>query len=434
MAAVISRVEKHSPAAKAHIKQGETLLSINGERVVDVLDYKFLSYDAALSLEIEGTDGARRTVRIRKEEGEDLGITFYTYLIDKMKRCANKCVFCFIDQMPRGMRDTLYVKDDDARMSFLLGNYISLTNLAKRDVDRMIRMRISPVNISVQTTNPELRVKMLGNPNAGKSLDILKAFADANLRMNAQIVVCPGLNDGQELERTLSDLTALYPCVQSISVVPVGLTAHREGLYPLKPVEKKEALEILEITQRFGDRCMEQFASRVVFPSDELYLKAELPYPDAEFYEDFPQYENGVGMLASFEADFRARVDAAKRLRMHSRTLLTGVLAAPFLQTQIDYAKRKCDNQDYEIRMIQNDFFGKSVTVAGLLTGMDLLREVRENPPQYRAVIPACMLRFDRDMFLDSVTVETLRAAVPHGLSVIETDPDSFFDELFEEI
>ncbi len=433
MSARIEEVLKRSPAKKAGIRKGETLLSINGEAVIDVLDYRFLSYDGDLKLLIADEKGNNREIRISKEDGEDLGLSFSTYLIDKMRRCKNNCIFCFIDQLPGGMRESLYVKDDDARMSFLMGNYISMTNLSETEIKRIIRMRISPINISVQTTNPELRVKMLGNKDAGRSLETMRRFFEAGIRMNAQIVVCPGINDGEELCKTLSDLTAMFPVVISVSVVPVGLTKHREGLYPLLPVDRGRARDILEIVEHFGKKCLERYESRVVYPADELFLKAGLPYPEADYYEDFPQYENGVGMLSMFSSGFRDRVDRAETLKCIPFTAITGEATGSFLRSLIDYAATKCDNLQYEVRPIQNQFFGRSVDVTGLVTGGDILSEFRRLKPRYRVLIPACMLRYDRDMFLDSVTVETLRGSTDVPMEIIETDGDAFFDAAFTE-
>ena len=305
MASKIISVDSGSPAERAGIVAGETLLMIDGAAVRDVLDYKFYGYDAKLSLELLSRAGEQRTVVIRKREGERLGLNFEDYLMDKMKRCSNKCVFCFIDQMPKGMRETLYVKDDDARMSFLLGNYITMTNLSEEDVQRVLRMHISPINISVQTTNPELRIKMLQNPKAGESLKLLPRFAEGGISMNCQLVICEGMNDGDELRRSLNDLEALYPAVTSISVVPFGMTQHREGLYPLQPTTKQGAADMLDIVEEFAEKCRKKHGTRLAWCGDEVYLKADRPLPNADYYEDFTQFENGIGMLPLFAEEFR---------------------------------------------------------------------------------------------------------------------------------
>ncbi len=265
MGAEITSVDKKSPADRAKIKAGEVLLKIDGHEIRDVLDYKFYSYESDITVALD-----TREIKIKKNIGEDLGLNFETYLMDKQKRCANKCIFCFIDQLPHGMRESLYFKDDDARLSFLMGNYISLTNLSERDIERMINMRLSPINISVQVTDEKTRCLMLGNPKAGACMDIIRRFAEAELKINCQLVICPGVNDGELLKKSLSDLTAYAPQVNSISVVPVGITKHRDGLYPLTPVDKEKAEEILDTVNAFGDECLKKYGSRIVFCGDEV--------------------------------------------------------------------------------------------------------------------------------------------------------------------
>ena len=328
MASKIISVDPGSPADRAGIVSGETLLTIDGTAVRDVLDYKFYGYDAQLSLALLSQSGEQRTVEIRKREGEPLGLNFEHYLMDKMKRCSNKCVFCFIDQMPKGMRETLYVKDDDARMSFLLGNYITMTNLSEEDVQRVLRMHISPINISVQTTNPELRVKMLQNPKAGKALELLPRFAEGGIHMNCQLVICEGMNDGDELRRSLSDLEALYPAVSSISVVPFGMTIHREGLYPLQPTTQEGAVEMLDIVEAFAEECLKKHGTRLAWCGDEVYLKAGRPLPDASYYEDFTQFENGIGMLPLFSEEFRLALPDYKGQTPRPFCIATGARCA----------------------------------------------------------------------------------------------------------
>ena len=331
MASKICSVDPGSPAARAGICPGDTLLTIDGAAVRDVLDYKFYGYDAKLTLVLLSESGEQRTVSVRKREGEPLGLNFEHYLMDKMKRCSNKCVFCFIDQLPKGMRDTLYVKDDDARMSFLLGNYISMTNLSQADVERILRMHISPLNISVQTTNPELRVKMLQNPRAGEVLSLLPRFAEGGITMNCQLVICEGLNDGEELRRSLADLEALYPAVGSISVVPFGMTDHREGLYPLQPTTQQGAAAMLDIVEDFAARCLAKHGTRLAWCGDEVYLKAGRPLPDADYYEDFTQFENGIGMLPLFAEEFSLALPDYAGRTPRPFCIATGMAAAPTL-------------------------------------------------------------------------------------------------------
>ena len=283
---VICSVDAHSPAHRAGVKVGEQLIQVNGHSIVDVLDYKFYTYDAKLSLVLRSPEGKERTLKVRKQEGEELGLNFETYLMDKARCCANRCIFCFVDQLPGGMRDTLYFKDDDARLSFLMGNYITMTNLTQRELDRIVDLRVSPINVSVHTTDPELRVSMLEHKNAGQLMDIMRRFANAHIVMNCQIVACPGINDGKQLQKSMEDLESLYPYVKSVSVVPVGLTCHREGLYPLTTYDRQRAEEVVDMVEAYAQRCLEKHDSRIFWCSDEFYLRACRPIPQDEYFED----------------------------------------------------------------------------------------------------------------------------------------------------
>lgn len=434
MASKIVSVDAGSPAARAGLAAGETLLQIDGVAIRDVLDYKFYSYDAALTLQVMEADGKTlREVRVRKREGEPLGLNFEHYLMDGMKQCSNKCVFCFIDQLPRGMRKTLYVKDDDARMSFLMGNYISMTNLSEADVDRILRMHISPVNISVQTTNPELRVKMLRNPRAGEALKIMNRFAEGGIQMNCQLVVCKGLNDGEELRRSLRDLKALYPAVNTISVVPFGMTRHRENLYPLEPTDKAAAEAILDIVEPFAEECLRELGTRLVWCGDELYLKAERPLPDTEYYEDFTQFENGIGMLPLFMEEFRLALPDYEGRTARPFTIATGAAAAPSMAVLLDEAAAKCDNLNGKVMEIRNDFFGHRVSVAGLITGQDLIAQLKGHELGERVLISANMLRDGGDVFLDDYTPEQVSEAIGVPIVPVEIDGADLLAKIFED-
>lgn len=432
MASKIVSVDPGSPADRAGVNPGETLLAIDGASVRDVLDYKFYGYDAHLTLELLDKDGGQRTVSIRKQEGEPLGLNFEHYLMDKMKRCSNKCVFCFIDQLPKGMRETLYVKDDDARMSFLLGNYISMTNLSEQDVERILRMHISPVNISVQTTNPELRVKMLQNPKAGEALKLLPRFAAGGITMNCQLVVCEGLNDGDELRRSLTDLEALYPAVNSISVVPFGMTRHREGLYPLQPTSRAGANNILDIVEAFAADCLKKHGTRLAWCGDEVYLKAGRPLPDADYYEDFTQFENGIGMLSLFAEEFRLALPDYAGYTARPCCIATGHAAAPTLSALIDEAHGVCDNLSVPVYAINNDFFGHGVTVAGLITGQDLVSQLKGRELGERVLISANMLRDGGDVFLDDMTLAQASEALGVPVQTVEIDGGALAERIFE--
>lgn len=434
MASEIVSVDAGSPAERAGLQPGEVLLQIDGTAIRDVLDYKFYSYDARLNLKVLEQDGKTvREVQVRKREGEPLGLNFEHYLMDGMKQCSNRCVFCFIDQLPKGMRKTLYVKDDDARMSFLMGNYISLTNLSDADVDRILRMHISPVNVSVQTTNPELRVKMLQNRRAGEALKILDRFAEGGITMNCQLVICKGLNDGDELKRSLSDLKKLYPAVNTISVVPFGMSKHRDNLYPLEATDKACAEAILDIVEPFAEECLQEFGTRLVWCGDELYLKAERALPDTEYYEEFTQFENGIGMLPLFMEEFRLALPDYEGKSARPFTIATGAAAAPSMAVLLDEAAAKCDNLNGKVVEIRNDFFGSLVSVAGLITGQDLIAQLKGRDLGERVLISANMLRDGGDVFLDDYTPQQVSEAIGVPIVPVEIDGADLLAKIFEE-
>ena len=415
---LITAIDAGSPAERAGVRVGETLTAIGRHAAHDILDYQFYTYDARFTLSLTAPDGSQRTVRIRKEDGEPLGLTFETYLADRPRHCANKCVFCFIDQMPPGMRDTLYFKDDDMRLSFLQGNYITMTNLSDEDLQRMVKMRISPVNVSVQATDPDLRVKMLSNPRAARLMKQMRILADAHITMNCQIVLCPSLNDGKMLEKSLSDLLTLYPAVDSVSVVPVGLTKFRDGLYPLKPVGKREAEETLAIVETFGERAYEKYGTHIAYCSDEFYLQAERELPDADFYDGFPQLENGVGMMALFEDELRTLLQNEPPFQAFGAfSLATGEAAAGFMKKMLDLTDKTCHTGTGTVYAIRNDFFGAGVNVAGLVTGQDLIAQLKGKPLGERLFIPLCMLRHGEDVFLDDLHVTDAERAL--GVKII---------------
>ncbi len=432
MPSKIVSVDAGSPAARAGIAAGDALLSIDGYPVRDVLDYKFYSYDSHLRLEVSGADHCTRSVTVRKGEGEPLGLNFESYLMDQMKRCSNHCVFCFIDQLPKGMRRSLYVKDDDARLSFLMGNYISLTNLSEEDVQRILRMHISPVNISVQTTNPALRCKMLRNPRAGESLAIMERFAEGGITMNCQLVVCEGLNDEAELSRSLYDLKRLYPAVHSISIVPFGMTRHREGLYPLKATTPEGARRCLAITEAFAEECWAELETRLAWCADEFYLKAGKPLPDAGFYEDFTQFENGIGMLSLFAEEFRLALPDYAGKSARPFTIATGTAAAPLLQELLDEARAVCHNLEYQIIAVRNDFLGEGVSVAGLITGQDLIAQIPGRRCGKRVLISENMLRGGGDVFLDDYTPEQVGKVLGAAIVPVKIDGADLLAKIFE--
>ena len=420
---VIKSIDPGSPL-RHRAAPGDRLIAINGHKVLDVLDYKFYAYDTRLDVELRRPDGTAYRVEVRKPEGGDLGLDFESYLMDRPRSCANNCVFCFIDQLPPGMRPTMYFKDDDARLSFLLGNYITLTNLSPREIERIIALHVSPVNISVHTTNPELRVKMLRNPRAGECMEIMRRFAAGGIVMNCQIVCCPGWNDGAELQRTMEELAALYPAVHSVSIVPLGVTRFREGLKKLEPFTPEHAGETIDQVTVFGDSCVEQHGTRIFWCGDEMYLKAGRELPPDEFYEEHTQLENGVGMLRLMETEFRSALKLSDEPDGVPFSIVTGTAAAPFFEGLLALAREKYPKLDGRVYAIENDFFGHTITVAGLVTGQDLIAQLKGRELGERVFISQNMLRRQEMDFLDDVTLEEAVKAL--GVPIYPTEEDGF--------
>ncbi len=431
MSVIVASVDVKSKAEKAGIKAGDTLISINKNDIMDVLDYRFYQNNSKLKVEFINQKGKIKKAIIRKEEYEELGLGFETYLMDKQHSCRNKCVFCFIDQLPKGLRQSLYFKDDDSRLSFLFGNYITLTNITEHEIERIIKMHISPINISVHTTNPELRVKMMKNKNAGKVLDIIKCFDDAGIKLNCQLVVCPEYNDGKELERSLEDLTNLTNA-ECIAAVPVGLTKFREGLAELRPFNKQTAGETIDIINRFGEKCLEKYGSRRVYASDEFYLLSGRTMPDAEYYGEFLQLENGVGLWSLLLQEAKdAIADTDYKLdKKRKITIVTGKAAAPLITQIVDKCQQKWDNLECKVISIKNNFFGELITVAGLVTATDIKEQIKGIDLGVEILIPAVMLRNERDMFLDSITVDQLSNELNVPITPVENDGYELIDAI----
>ncbi len=424
---LIQSVRPGSPAFKAGIVPGQRLISINGHIIRDVLDFQFYGYDSRLDIVLEDQTGERREVSLRKRDGADPGIEFETYLMDKQKSCCNKCVFCFVDQLAPDMRESLYFKDDDARLSFLLGNYITLTNLTDEDAARIIEMKINPLNISVHTTDPELRSFMLGNRRGGQSLKLLSDFADAGIGLNCQVVVCPGINDGAHLQKTLTELLAMQPAVLSIAVVPVGLTKWRGNLHPLNPVDEAAAREIIGITDSLGAANIEKYGTRLVYAADELYLKAGIEIPGFDFFEDFPQLENGVGMWAIFKDEFNSAIETNLSPK-GQKSIVTGTGIAPLLRKLLDDAGFTCDN--VLMHPIPNQLFGNMVDVAGLVGGADIISELRGEKIGGCLLIPASMLRHGGDLFIDSTSPADIERELGVSVRVVEVDGGALADAI----
>ena len=446
---VISDVIKDSPAGKAGLKPGERLVSINGEVIEDIFDYQYLGIGEQLTLSLESEDGSQRTAEIIKDEDEDLGLIFDNGLMDDYRHCTNKCIFCFIDQMPPGMRENLYFKDDDSRLSFLQGNYITLTNMSEHNVDRIIKYRLSPINISFQTMNPKLRCMMLNNRFAGEALAKVDRFYEAGILMNGQIVLCKGVNDGDELEYSLKELYKYVPVLESLSVVPVGLSKFREGLYPLEPFDKEDACRVIDKIESWQRKAYEEHGIHFVHASDEWYIMAGRELPEEERYDGYLQLENGVGMLRSimveFEDSLREYADlygksaghslsdrirnAFKRLpkiKEESITMITGRLAAPYLERMCAQLHAVFPQRDVRVLAIRNDFFGEMITVSGLLTGQDILAQCMEAEDKEelgdKLILPQNVVQADSELLLDDYVVDDLRRKLGKEISVVPND------------
>ncbi len=422
MAVTIRSLEKGSPAARLGLQPQDRLLSIDGNEINDMLDYEFYTARGSFALQAEFA-GAQRTVQVEKQEYQPFGCNFETYLIDKQHCCCNRCVFCFVDQMPPGMRSTLYFKDDDERLSFLYGNYITLTNLTQREADRIARMRISLINISVHTVDPDMRVKMMKNKNAGNVLRYIDQFAAAGIEMNFQIVLCPGWNDGAYLQQSLEKLTGYHPCVRSVAVVPVGVTRYRENLPHLDVFDKAGAEKALDQIEAMGEECLRRYGERLVYPSDEFFLMAQRPIPDGDYYEDYAQLENGVGMMRLLEDEFAAALAASRRRWLPRKVdIVTGEASYPLLCRLAEQCMQKNPAVRLTVHCVKNDFFGGNVTVTGLVTGGDLLRQLQGKLTGKTLLLPRVMLRAERDLFLDDVSVQDVAKQLKVQVRVTESD------------
>ena len=409
----VTNIDARSPL-RGRVRVGDKLLSINGHEVEDVLDYRYWSYEPQLTLVFRSADGGEYSVKARKGEGEDLGLDFEEYLMDRPWGCSNRCKFCFIDQLPKGLRKTLYFKDDDARLSFLTGSYITLTNLSERELERICALKISPINVSVHATDGALRAELMGNPKAADIMGPLHRLAAAGIVMDCQIVCCPGWNDRGQLSRTMSDLAGLYPGVNSVSIVPVGLTKHREGLAELRPFDRESAAETIDRVEAYAAECLSKLGSRVFWCSDELYLKAGREVPADEYYEEYSQLENGVGLMRLLETEFMAALRLAEPDEGAGGrfAIATGVSAAPLLEKLLQTAHKKCAKIDGRVYAVVNDFFGHTIDVAGLVTGGDLIAQLRGKDLGERLLIPHTMLRHGEGVFLDDVTLEQASEAL----------------------
>ena len=425
----IKAVLPGSIAEELGVEAGDLLLAINDEEIEDVFDYHYYVNDEELTVLIQKPDGEEWELEIEKDYEEDLGIEFEQGLMDEYRSCRNKCMFCFIDQMPEGMRETLYFKDDDSRLSFLQGNYITLTNMSDHDIDRIVRYHLEPINVSFQTTNPELRCKMLHNRFAGEALKKVDRLYEGGITMNGQIVLCKGINDGEELERSIRDLMKYAPQLQSVSVVPVGLSKYRDGLYPLLPFTKEDAKEVLHIIHKWQKKAYEEFGIHFIHGGDEWYILAEEELPEEERYDGYLQLENGVGMLRLLMNEFEEGYESLNGdERDREVSIATGFLAYPYIQRMADRIMEKYPKSKLHVYGIRNDFFGELITVSGLITGQDLIGQLKGKALGEKLLLPCNMLRIEEQDFLDDVTLQDVKDALQVPVDIVKSSGQDFID------
>jgi len=430
---IIATVLEGSPADMAGLKAGDNLIKVNDEDVIDIFDYRYNVLSSHLKLTVERNDEILE-FEIEKEEDDDPGLDFENGLMDDYRSCHNKCIFCFIDQMPKGMRETLYFKDDDSRLSFLQGNYVTLTNMSERDIERIIKFRMEPINVSFQTTNPELRCKMLNNRFAGDALKVADRFFEAGIIMNGQIVLCKGVNDGAELRRSIEDLMKYLPVLESVSVVPVGLSKYREGLYPLEPFNKEDAEAVIDMIESYQKIAYEKFGLHFIHASDEWYILAGREVPEEERYDGYLQLENGVGMVRSTKNEFydameQFRIKGIQKLLMKPReyTLVTGRLAYPYMKEYADAVMAEYPKIKIQVVAIRNDFFGEMITVAGLLTGQDIVKQLKELGYYKTLFLPQCVLKADEPIFLDDMKLSELESTLQVTTKIVKSSGYDLF-------
>ena len=428
---IISNVIPGSIAQELEIEAGDTLLAINETEIEDVFDYQFLIQDNYIVVLIEKPDGEQWLLEVEKEYDEDLGIEFGNGLMDEYRHCHNKCIFCFIDQMPKGMRETLYFKDDDSRLSFLQGNYVTLTNMSENDIERIVRYHLSPINISFQTMNPQLRCKMLNNRFAGEALKKVDRLFEAGITMNGQIVLCKGVNDGEELEYSIRELAKYLPHLESVSVVPVGLSKYREGLYPLEPFTKEDAEEVIDMIEKWQKKLYDQYGLHFIHASDEWYILAGRELPEEERYDGYLQLENGVGMLRLQMEEFSEGMEELKQSKALSAvseeiSIATGRLAYPYIQKMVREMMDTFPQLKIHVYEIVNEFFGELITVSGLLTGQDILKQLKGKALGSRLLLPQNVLRSGEDVFLDDYTKTELENSLQVPINIVKSSGHDF--------
>ena len=432
---VIGRVMPGSIAEELEIEAGDRLLTIDNTEIEDIFDYQFLVQDTDIEVLIEKPNGEQWLLEVDKDFDEDLGIEFENGLMDEYRSCHNKCIFCFIDQMPKGMRETLYFKDDDSRLSFLQGNYVTLTNMSEHDIDRIIRYHLAPINISFQTMNPQLRCKMLNNRFAGEALKKVDRLYEAGIAMNGQIVLCKGVNDGEELENSISQLTKYLPHLESVSVVPVGLSRYREGLYPLEPFTREDAREVLRSIHGWQEKIYREHGTHFIHASDEWYILAQEELPEEERYDGYLQLENGVGMTRLLLSEFARGREQLRRERQipdmsvrEELSIATGRLAYPYIRRMAQEMTEDFPGLEIHVYAIRNDFFGEMITVSGLLTGQDILAQLQDKPLGRRLLLPQNVLRSGETVFLDDLTLEELKNTLQVEINIVKSSGYDFID------
>lgn len=436
---IVKSIEAGSIAEEMEIEAGDRILAIDNTQIEDIFDYQFLIQDTYIEVLVEKPDGEQWLLEIDKDFDEDLGIVFENGLMDEYRHCHNKCIFCFIDQMPQGMRDTLYFKDDDSRLSFLQGNYVTLTNMSEHDIDRICRYHLSPINISFQTMNPQLRCKMLNNRFAGDALKKVDILNEAGIRMNGQIVLCKGVNDGKELEYSIRELMKYIPNLESVSVVPVGLSKYREGLYPLEPFTGEDAAEVLSVIHRFQQECMEKHNIHFIHASDEWYILAEEELPEEDRYDGYLQLENGVGMLRLLLTEVQEEMEERSRREGYPNygvkgeiSMATGLLAYPYIERLVDKITVAYPNLTVHLYPITNYFFGELITVSGLLTGQDIRDQLRGKKLGSRLLLPENVLRSGEQVFLDDLSVEDLERALQVPVNIVKSSGCDFVSAIVD--
>lgn len=429
---IISKVYKGSIAEEIGIEVGDLLIAVNDEEIHDIIEYKFLISDEYIELEIQKRDGEVYIYEIEKDFDEELGIEFVNPIIDKAKSCKNKCVFCFIDQLPKGMRETLYFKDDDSRLSFLQGNFVTLTNMSEEDIDNIIKYRISPINISVHTTNPELRRKMITNKHAGKLIDTMKRLADAHIEMNCQIVLCPGYNDKEELDRTLNDLSSLYPYVNSVAIVPVGITKYRDNLAKLDIFNYESANETIDQVHALQEKYLKDLNTRFAFLSDEFYIIAKRPLLNYDEYEGFLQFEDGVGMIRKQGTEIINYLEKLESDDSIKKTvsIATGSSAYEFISDMANKVMEKFKNIKINVYKIKNDYFGHTITVSGLITATDIINQLKDKDLGSALYITRSMLKSDEEVFLDDITLEQLKEKLNIQVITCQNEGKDFVEKI----